>query len=66
MLYFLLISVQGLTDAALESELPGIELADKVSSINLLLVKRRLQIFKNGDSLVYKEVRPFYFLFQCM
>ena len=48
---------QGLTEAMLESELPGIELADKVNSINVLLVKRRLQIFKNGDSLVYKEAR---------
>ena len=41
----------------LDSELPGIELESKATSINALLSKRRLQIYKNGDALVYKEVR---------
>lgn len=47
----------GLTEAALETDLPALDLADKANAINALLSKRRLQIFKQGDALVYKEVK---------
>ncbi|CAI5949356.1 unnamed protein product, partial [Closterium sp. NIES-64] len=46
----------GLSDKILESELSYVPLADRVNAINGLLQKRALQLFKSGDTLLYKHV----------
>lgn len=47
----------GLQDADLENELLGVSVADRAIAINSLLGKRRLELFRLGDKLVYKEVK---------
>mmetsp|Transcript_31278 Transcript_31278/g.99768 ORF Transcript_31278/g.99768 Transcript_31278/m.99768 type:complete len:291 (+) Transcript_31278:254-1126(+) len=47
----------GLPDNVLEKELPMAAAEDRAIAINGLLIAHRLQIFKQGDGLVYKEVK---------
>mmetsp|Transcript_13218 Transcript_13218/g.25274 ORF Transcript_13218/g.25274 Transcript_13218/m.25274 type:complete len:292 (+) Transcript_13218:460-1335(+) len=47
----------GLQDGDLEKELLGVSVADRAIAINSLLGKRRVELFRLGDKLVYKEVK---------
>eukprot|EP00245_Coleochaete_scutata_P005802 TRINITY_DN19670_c0_g1_i1.p1 TRINITY_DN19670_c0_g1~~TRINITY_DN19670_c0_g1_i1.p1 ORF type:complete len:316 (-),score=71.55 TRINITY_DN19670_c0_g1_i1:238-1098(-) len=46
----------GLSDKELEKELSHIPVLDRANAINSLLQKRMLQLFKHGDSLIYREL----------
>ncbi|XP_059063823.1 uncharacterized protein LOC131031208 [Cryptomeria japonica] len=46
---------EGLTDKIMEENLRGVELGVRVQAINSLLQKRQIQMFKQGDFIVYKR-----------
>ncbi|XP_057855537.1 uncharacterized protein LOC131065136 isoform X1 [Cryptomeria japonica] len=46
---------EGLTDKIMEDNLRGVELGVRVQAINTLLQKRQIQMFKQGDFIVYKR-----------
>mmetsp|Transcript_7062 Transcript_7062/g.23398 ORF Transcript_7062/g.23398 Transcript_7062/m.23398 type:complete len:287 (+) Transcript_7062:1175-2035(+) len=50
--------VEGCSNATLEAEIPGTSMPVdvRVASLNALLAKRRVNLFKDGDELVYKLV----------
>lgn len=47
----------GIPDDQLASTIAHIPVSDRANAINALLSQRKLQIFKDGDTLVYKEVK---------
>jgi len=48
---------EGIPDVDLAAKISHIPVADRAVAINRLLSQRKLQIFKDGDALVYKEVK---------
>jgi hypothetical protein len=47
----------GIPDAELADNIGHIPVADRAQAINALLSSRKLQIFKDGDTIVYREVK---------
>ena len=48
---------EGIPDVDLAAKISHIPVTDRAVAINRLLSQRKLQIFKDGDALVYKEVK---------
>ena len=48
---------EGIPDNDLAAKISHIPVTDRAVAINRLLSQRKLQIFKDGESLVYKEVK---------
>ena len=48
---------EGIPDGDLAAKISHIPVTDRAVAINRLLSQRKLQIFKDGESLVYKEVK---------
>jgi len=47
----------GIPDAELAAAIAHIPVGDRAQAINRLLSTRKLQIFKDGDAIVYREVK---------
>jgi DNA-directed RNA polymerase III subunit RPC6 len=47
----------GIPDAELAANIDHIPVSDRAQAINQLLSSRKLQIFKDGDTIVYREVK---------
>ena len=48
---------EGIPDAELAETIAHIPVAERAQAINSLLSSRKLQIFKDGDVIVYREVK---------
>jgi|UniRef100_A0A7R9T920 DNA-directed RNA polymerase III subunit RPC6 len=48
---------QGIPDADLAMEIAHIPVNERASAINALLSSRKIQVYKDGDSLIYREVQ---------
>ena len=51
------VASEGIPDVDLAAKISHIPVTDRAVAINRLLSQRKLQIFKDGDALVYKEVK---------
>jgi hypothetical protein len=49
--------VQDATQAAIQAALPGLRLEEIVSALNRLMGKKVLQLFQQGNTLVWQEIK---------
>jgi hypothetical protein len=49
--------LQGATQAAMQSALPNLRLEEIVSAVNRLMGKKTLQLFQQGNTLVWQEIK---------
>ncbi len=49
--------LQGATQTAMQAALPNLKLEDIVSAVNRLMGKKTLQLFQQGNTLVWQEIK---------